>query len=295
MKDILKKLIQQLPDKIFLQIKYFYIFKKKLNLKNPKTFNEKLQWLKLYNQNPFYTLLADKILVKDYIVQTLGEEYVIPTLGIYCHFDDIDFEELPNSFVMKTNHDSGSIIIVKNKEELNIQEAREKLQKSLERDYSIFGREWPYKNIERKIIIEEFMTDESNHELKDYKIYCFNGVPKFVHVDYDRFINHKRNIYDSNWNQQEFIYAFPFDKNKIIEKPAELSEMIELARKLSKDLPFLRCDFYIVNHKILFGELTFYPESGFGKFYPEQYDLEFGKDITLPEKQDGNKRKTFSE
>ncbi|HHK6660965.1 TPA: ATP-grasp fold amidoligase family protein, partial [Streptococcus pneumoniae] len=125
----------------------------KLNLKNPKTFNEKLQWLKLYDRNPFYTILADKILVKDYIAKTLGEEYVIPTLGVYHHFDEIDFDELPNSFVMKTNHDSGSIIIVKNKEDLNIQEAREKLQKSLERDYFIFGREWPYKNIERKIII----------------------------------------------------------------------------------------------------------------------------------------------
>ncbi|HEV1621933.1 TPA: glycosyl transferase, partial [Streptococcus pneumoniae] len=264
---------------------------KKLNLKNPKTFNEKLQWLKLYDRNPFYTILADKILVKDYIAKTLGEEYVIPTLGVYHHFDEIDFDELPNSFVMKTNHDSGSIIIVKNKEDLNIQEAREKLQKSLERDYFIFGREWPYKNIERKIIIEEFMTDESNQELKDYKIYCFNGLPKFVHVDYDRFTNHKRNIYDSNWKQQEFMYAFPSDKNKTIEKPAELSEMIELVRKLSKEMPFVRCDFYIVNHKILFGEMTFCPGSGFEKFYPEQYDVEFGKDITLPEKHEWKQKK----
>lgn len=283
--DIFKKIIQKLPDKMFLKIKYYYVFKKKLNLQNPKTFNEKLQWLKLYNRNPFYTVLADKILVKNYITQTLGEEYIIPTLGVYNHFDEIDFDKLPASFVMKTNHDSGSIVIVKNKEELNIQEARGKLQKSLERDFYIFGREWPYKNIERKIIIEEYVTDESNQELKDYKFFCFNGVPKFVQLYGENFSTHSLNFYDMNWEQLNFTFAnYESDKTNTVEKPTELSEMIDLARKLSKNISFVRCDFYIVNHKILFGEMTFFPNSGFLPFQPEHYDLEFGNYITLPER-----------
>ena len=271
-----------LNDYTFLKMKYRVVVGKKLDLKNPKTFNEKLQWLKLYDRKPIYTTMADKYEVKKYVASIIGEEYIIPTIGIYNHFDEIDFDKLPNQFVIKCTHDSGGVVIVKDKKELNIEKAKKKIEKCLKRNYFYSGREWPYKNIKPRIIIEKYMVDESQKELKDYKIFNFNGKAKIIEVDFDRFIEHKRNLYDTDWNYIEAIIQYPTDKNVKIDKPKSLNKMLELAEKLSKDIPHVRTDFYSINDKIYFGELTFYHESGYGKFVPEEFGEELGSWIKLP-------------
>lgn len=249
---------------------------KKLNLDNPKTFNEKLQWLKLYDRKPEYTKMVDKYEAKKYIADLIGEEYVIPTLGVYDKFEDIDFSKLPNQFVIKCTHDSGGLVICKDKAKLNVEEAREKINKSLKRKYYKFGREWPYKNVKPRIIIEKYMEDDKTHQLIDYKIFNFNGMPKYIQLDFNRFQGHQRQMFDIDWKECEFMFVYKNIEKTKIDKPNKLKEMIELAKILSKDIPFLRTDFYIVNEKVYIGELTFYPESGFGKFTPEEWDLKLG-------------------
>lgn len=281
MKEKLKGIIRYLPDKSYLKIKYAYIFKKKLDLKNPLTFNEKLQWLKLYNRNPIYTKLVDKYEVKKYVSDQLGEGCVAKVYGIYDNFEAINFDTLPNSFVIKCTHDSGGIIVCKDKSTLNIDEARKKINECLFRDFYSLGREWPYKNVPKRILIEEYLSDESDMELKDYKIYCFNGKAKYIHLDYDRFKNHHRNMYDCDWNQIDLTYTYESDKTRSFAKPERLEEMLACAEKLSLDIPFVRCDFYHLKDRIVFGEMTFFPESGFGSFNPEEYNLAWGGLIDL--------------
>lgn len=272
-----------LPDKIYLQLQYYNVFGRRLNLKNPETFNEKLQWLKLYDRNPEYTKMVDKVEVKKWVADRIGEKYIIPTLGVWECVEDIDFDLLPNQFVLKTNHDSGAVIICKDKSTLNIPQAREKLAKSLKRDYYKIGREWPYKNVKRRILAEKYMVDESGYELKDYKIFCFNGKPEFIQVDFDRFAEsgHKRNLYSTNWFLLDFEYGYPSDVNHKIEKPNQLEEMIELASKISQGHIFLRVDFYSINLSSKFGETTFFPECGYGKFSPEGVDKELGDKLEI--------------
>ncbi len=277
-----KNIFWFLSDKTYLKMKYRLVVGKKLNLKNPKTFNEKLQWLKLYDRKPIYTTMVDKYEAKKYVASIIGEEYIIPTLGVYNHFDEIDFDKLPNQFVIKCTHDSGGIVIVKDKKELNIEEAKKKIEKCLKRNYFYSGREWSYKNIKPRIIIEKYMVDESQKELKDYKIFTFDGKAKIIEVDFDRFIEHKRNLYDTDWKYIEAIIKYPTDKNVKINKPKSLNKMLELAEKLSKDIPHVRTDFYSIDDKIYFGELTFYHESGYGKFVPEEFGEELGSWIKLP-------------
>lgn len=282
-KKIVKKVMGRLPDKIFIQLKYIYIFKKALNLKQPKTFNEKLQWLKLYDRKNIYSSLVDKITVKDFVKSRLGEDCVIPTLAIFDNVDDIDFDALPSQFVMKTNHDSGSVIRCKDKASFDMWDAKRRLKKALNKDYSIHSREWPYKNISRKILIEKYIVDESINDLIDYKVFCFNGEPKFIELDYDRFTNHGRTIYDMDWNIIPVTYRYKHNENKYFNKPKELSIILNYSRELSKSIPFVRVDFYIVNNQVYFGEMTLYPLSGFGKFNPEIYDIKFGEILNLEE------------
>ena len=187
-------MLQNLSDEAYLKLVYRLIFGRKLNLKNPKTFNEKLQWLKLYNRKPEYTLMVDKYEVKGYIAEQIGEEYVIPTLGVWDNFDDIDFDSLPNQFVLKCTHDSGGLVICKDKSNLDITKAREKINKALTRRFYYFGREWPYKNVKPRIIAEKYMVDKTVDELRDYKFFCFGGVCKCLKVDFDRFIEHHANL-----------------------------------------------------------------------------------------------------
>lgn len=271
-----------LNDYTFLKMKYRLVVGKKLDLKKPKTFNEKLQWLKLYDRNPLYTTMVDKYEAKKYVASIIGEEYIIPTLGVYNHFDEIDFDKLPNQFVIKCTHDSGGLVIVKDKKNLNIKEAKKKIEKCLKRNFFYSGREWPYKNVKPRIIIEKYMVDESQKELKDYKVFNFDGKAKIIQVDFDRFIEHKRNLYDTDWKYIEAVIQYPTDKNVKIDKPKSLNKMLELAEKLSKNIPHVRADFYSIDDKIYFGELTFYHESGFGKFNPEEFGEELGAWINLP-------------
>ncbi len=273
---------KRIPDEKYLKIVYKSILKTELNLNNPETFNEKLQWLKLNDRNPQYINMVDKYEVKKYVANSIGEEYIIPTIGVWERFEDIDFNQLPNQFVLKCTHDSGGLSICKDKKEFSIKEAKKKLSKSLKRNFYYFGREWPYKNVKPRIIAEKYMVDESGIELKDYKIFCFNGKAKFILVDFGRFSNHYRNIYDLDWNLLDLQIKFPSDNNNKIPKPKKLDEMINIAEKLSKDIPHLRVDLYSINEKIYFGELTFYHGSGFTNFLPEEWNNIVGDLLELP-------------
>lgn len=273
--------IIKMKDEEYIKLKYFYKMKKKLDVDNVKTFNEKLQWLKLYDRNPEYTKMVDKYEVKKYVSNIIGEQYIIPTLGVWDRFEDINFEELPNQFVLKCTHDSGGLVICKDKNNFNINEAKKKINKSLIRNYYYHGREWPYKNVEPRIIAEEYMVDESGTELKDYKIYCFNGEPKIIQVDFNRFKGHKRRMYTIAWKPLKMNLIYSINDTKI-NKPNKLDEMLNLTRILAKDISFVRIDFYVINDKIYFGEMTFYPESGFGKFQPDEWDEMLGSWLELP-------------
>lgn len=281
-KKFFYKFFNLLPDKLFIQLKFFKNFHRFPNLKNPKTFNEKLQWLKLYDRNPYYTKLVDKYEVKKIVADLIGEEYIIPTLEVWDNAYDIDFDKLPNKFVLKATHDSGRVIICKDKSSLNFDKARKEMALSLERDFYALTREWPYKDVPRRIIAEEFIEDASG-DLKDYKFFCFNGKVEFFKIDFDRFTSHKANYYDINWKFLNFEEVVcPSDVNKTHNKPANFEKMIEFAKKLAKSLPFSRIDFYNNNGKIHFGEITFFPNSGMGKFNPQKADIELGNMIKLP-------------
>lgn len=289
----MKKLINRTsffcPDKLFLKMKFRYHIGKKLNLKNPESFNEKLQWLKLYDRKPEYSIYVDKYAVRAYIAEILGEEYLIPLLGVYDNVKEIDWASLPDKFVLKCTHGSGSNIICPDKNKLDIEEAKKKLQKWMNKNWYWYGREWPYKNLKPRIICEKYLIDESGKELKDYKLMCFNGEVKCIFVCTNRNSSTGVNIdiYDVNWNLMPFgRYNHPGTGVKI-SKPKNLDNMVKYAEKLSKNIPFIRVDYYEANGHLYFGELTFYPASGFGKFTPESYDYLLGSWIKLPIENEG--------
>lgn len=270
-------------DKWYLEKLFFRATGCKLDLKNPRTFNEKLQWLKLYDRKPEYTQMVDKYEVKKLVAQKIGEEYIIPTLGVWEKFDRIDFDRLPQQFVLKCTHDSGSVIVVKDKSQFDRKAAKKKLDSALKRNFYYWGREWPYKNVKPRIIAEKYMTDESGTELKDYKIFNFDGKPEFIQVDYNRFVEHRRNLYSTDWKYMEKAIQYATDPSVQIQKPQKLDEMLDLAKKLSAGIPHVRTDFYSIDGgKIYFGELTFYHGSGFEKFDPEEFGVECGNMIKLP-------------
>lgn len=271
-----------MEDTAFLKLKYKNIIGEKLNLNNPQTFNEKLQWLKLNDRKDIYTTMVDKYEVKKYVSDVIGEKYIIPTLGIYNSFDEIDFEKLPNKFVVKCTHDSGSTIICKDKKKFDIKKAKKKINKALKYNYYYAGREWPYKNVKPRIIIEEYIEDYELKDLRDYKFFCFNGKVNLFKVDFNRFLEHRANYYDKNLKLLEFgEEVCPPDFEKKIEIPKDIMKMILLAEKLANGTKFVRIDFYYTNKKIYFGEMTFYPASGFGKFIPDSWDERLGEMINL--------------
>ncbi len=271
-----------ISDEKYLKIAYRIRIGKKLNLDHPTTFNEKLQWLKLHDHNPEYTTMVDKYTAKKWAADRIGEQYIIPTLGVWEHFDDIDFDALPNRFVLKCTHDSGGIVIVTDKKILDLSQARKKLEHCLKNNYYWGNREWPYKNVHPRIIAEQYMADESDVELKDYKIFNFSGEPKLIQVDYDRFVEHKRNIYTTDWQYVEAAIQYPTDPMHQIEQPKALEKMLDLACTLSAGFPHVRTDFYCIDDRIYFGELTFYHGSGFETFTPESLGEEMGKWLKLP-------------
>ena len=275
-------LLNWLPDAVYLKGCFRAKMGYKLDLENPKTFNEKLQWLKLHDRNPAYTQMVDKYAVREYIKNTIGEKYLIPLLGVWDSFDEIDFDKLPNQFVLKCNHDSGTVIICKDRNTFDIKDARKRVTRALKRNYYYSGREWPYKNVKPKIIAEKYMVDESGVELKDYKLFAFNGDIKLIQVDFDRFGNHRRNIYTPKWKLVPLSILYPSDDKVQIEQPQPLDKLIDLASTLSNKIPHVRTDFYIINEDIYFGELTFYHGSGYEPFYPESYNAKMGEWIELP-------------
>ncbi|MBQ3070261.1 MAG: hypothetical protein IJD12_01050 [Tidjanibacter sp.] len=259
---------------------------KDLNLDNPQTFSEKLQWLKLYNRKPEFTKMVDKYAVKEYVASIIGDEYIIPTLGIWNKFDDIDFDSLPKQFVLKTTHGGGSggVVVCKDKANFNIEAARKKLNRSLKFDIYTNYREWPYKDVEPRIIAEKYIEVEGHSDLPDYKFFCFNGEPKYCQVIRDRNTKETIDFYDMEWNHMPFVGLNPVanNGNTSVAKPEHLDTMISVCKKLAKDIPFLRIDLYVVNNKEYFGEITFYPASGMGEFRPIEWNYKLGGLIQLP-------------
>ena len=273
----------KIPDKLYLEMMYRRVFDKSLDLTNPKSFNEKLQWMKLYYRDPLYTMLVDKYAVKQYVLDKAGDAglKVIPTLGVWENFDDIDFSKLPNQFVLKTTHDSGSVCICKDEMTFDKVRAKKVLTKSLHHNYYLNDREWPYKDVPRRIIAEKYMVDESGVELKDYKFFCFKGEPKLMYIATDRGIDTRFDYFDINFNHLPFKQGFANSEKKI-EKPRAWEKMIEISRILSNGIPHVRVDLYDICGEVYFGEYTFYHNSGFTPFEPEEWDYKIGNYFELP-------------
>lgn len=271
--------------KKYFNEKYFKELEgQKLNIDNPRTFNEKLQWLKLYNHRPEYTRMVDKYGLKQFVEEKIGYGYTIPVLGVWDSFEEIDFDKLPDRFVLKCTHDCGSIVIVDNKGCFDKEGARRQLSRALDINYFWIGREWPYKNVKRRIIAEPYLSDSCGEELKDYKFFCFNGKVKIIQVDFDRFTCHHRNIYSIDWEYIPVMIQYPTAPKRMIERPNCLKKMIEIAEKLSDSIPHVRIDFYIVNDMPVVGEMTFFHGSGMEKIVPAKWNEVLGDWIILPEK-----------
>lgn len=268
-------------DETFIKWEYFSGMRKFPDLKSPKTYNEKLQWLKLNDKHSEYTIMVDKYEAKEYVKKIIGEEYIIPTLGVWDNFDEIDFYKLPNQFVLKTTHDSGGIVVCKDKTKLDLNVARKKLEKSLQHNFFYEHREYPYKDVKPRIIAEKFMVDESGTELKDYKFFCFDGIVKMLFVATDRPFDTRFDFYDMDFKHLPFKQGHPL-ATKEIRKPNGFEEMKRIASTLSKGIPHVRVDLYDINGKIYFGELTFFHFSGNVPFEPKEWDYKIGEWLKLP-------------
>lgn len=288
---ILSRIAPIIPDRQYLKWMFRLRMGYKLNLDNPQTFSEKLQWLKLYNRKPEYTKMVDKYEAKKYVASIIGEEYIIPTLGVWDKFEDIDFDKLPNQFVLKTTHGGGNtgVVICKDKASFDKAKAKQKLERSLKSDIYKSLKEWPYKNVKKRIIAETYLSEDITPEnptgdIIDYKFFCFNGEAKAVLIATER---HSTtgvcfDYFDKGFNHYPFEQGGPNSK-KEIKKPQYLENMWEIADKLSKDIPHVRVDLYCIKGYIYFGELTFFDSSGLEEFNPNEWNYRFGEWITLPE------------
>ena len=267
----------------FIRWHFFFCLHKFPNLIYPKTYNEKLQWLKLNDIHPEYSQMVDKYEAKEFVRGIIGDEHIIPTLGIWNTLDEIDFTKLPNQFVLKTTHDSGGVVVIKDKSSMDMKAVRKKIEKSLNNNFFYQHREYPYKNIKPRIIAEKFMVDESGTELKDYKFFCFDGEPKMLFVATDRPFDTRFDFFDTDFHHLPFKQGHPL-ASKEIKKPKGFDEMLEMAKKLSKGIPHVRVDLYDINGNIFFGELTFFHFSGNVPFEPEEWDYIIGEWLKLPNK-----------
>ena len=292
----LKYILAILPPKISIQLRYYYKFHKFVNFKLPKTFTEKIQWLKLYNYRPEYTKMVDKYAVKEYVSKIIGKEYIIPTLGVWDKPEDIEWDKLPDKFVLKTTHAGGGtgVIICSDAKTFNRAEAIKKLTESLKIDTYSISKERPYKNVPRRIIAEQFLESTPKaKDIPDYKFFCFNGKVKFFKVDFGRFTEHHANYYSPIGELLEFgEVGLEPNPNYKIELPHNLHKMISIAETLSKNEPFIRVDLYSIKDTIYFGELTFYPASGMGAFTDEKSDYMIGDMLELPVSNHYQKYKT---
>lgn len=273
-----------MSDKAFLKHKFKLLMGYSLDLENPQTFNEKLQWLKLHDRKPEYSRMVDKYEAKAYIAEMIGEEYIIPTLGIWERFEDIDFEKLPDQFVLKCTHDSGGLVICRNKANLDLDGARRKINASLKRKYYYANREWPYKNVKPRIIAEAYMEDRNAKEpdvLTDYKFFCFHGKPEIVYISQDKAKEPYTDFFDMEFNHLPIRMKDP-NSDSLPEKPPTFEKMKELARILSAGHYHLRVDFYNINGRIYAGELTFYHCGGFAMIHPDEWNTKLGSLIHLP-------------
>lgn len=271
-----------LGDEIYIKLLFRYRAGYRLHLKSPQTFNEKLQWLKLYYRRSELTHLVDKYEVKNYVRNLIGEDYIIPTLGVWDSYDEINFEQLPNRFVLKTTHDQGGVVICTDKATFNYKKAEEKLKKHLKRNFFLKYREWPYKNVKPRIIAEAFIGDDEDLDLKDYKFYCFSGNAKILFIASGRSSDQaKFDFYDIGFNHLDIQRPNTVNSKKGNEIPENYSKMVYLAEKLSGNLPHVRVDFYNINGRIYFGELTFFTGSGMKPFYPKKWDYILGDMLNL--------------
>ena len=296
MASIISNFFRWLPDATYLKLLYLFKMGHRLDLKNPQTFTEKLQWLKIYNRKPEYTKMVDKYAVKEYVANIIGEEYIIPTLGVWDKPEDIDWDSLPNQFVLKTTHGGGGggVVICKDKATFDKTSAIIKLKESMASDIYSYLREWPYKNVPKRIIAEKFMAPEKSpapKDLPDYKFFCFNGEPKYCQVIRDRHTKEKIDFYDMNWNHMPFVGLNPVARNGLtpVARPGNLDEMKDICRKLADTKSFVRVDLYVIDDKGYFGELTLYPASGMGVFTPEEWNGKLGDLLTLPNAMGGGK------
>lgn len=271
-----------MPDKLYLNIMFKMKIGHSIDWNSPKGFNEKLQWLKVHEHFPERTKLVDKFAVRSYISENIGEKYLIPLLGVWERFEEIDFDTLPNQFVLKCTHDSGGVVICKDKRKFKIDEARKFISRRLRKNFFKNGREFPYKNVTPRIIAEAYMEDESGVELKDYKLMCFNGRVRCSFVCSNRNLSTGLcvNFYDEDWKPMPFERHYP--RNPVeIKRPTQYEHMVELAERLARGIKFVRVDFYEIQDRIYFGELTFYPGSGMEEFSPEEYDYLLGSWLEL--------------
>lgn len=294
-KQILRQLrkIRFLPSKYYVPIHYEYHTDKKLSFDNPIEFNEKIEWLKIFYRPKILTKLVDKYAVREYVSEKIGSQYLNDIYGVFSNPKDIPFDELPKKYVIKATHASSYNIIVTNNDDLNINKTIRTLKKWLSiNQYYRMGQEWAYKNVPPRIIIEKFLKDDGDTSLIDYKFYCFKGVAKFLEIHLDRIQNHKRSFYDFNFQKLNFRYV-PLEESisTEVDKPSNFEEMKHLAEILADDFPFVRVDFYSINGKSVFGEMTFYPSDARKDFIPEEYNTILGNYIKLPDRTINNTAK----
>lgn len=278
-------LMKWVPDAPYLKLLYRAHTGRKLNMRHPATFNEKLQWLKVHDRDPDHIRMVDKYAVKEYVAGIIGEEYIIPTIGVWDRFEDIDFGALPDRFVLKCTHDSGGLVICRDKKALDIEAARRKIEKCLKRNYYDISREWPYKYVRPRIIAEKYMEDSlGKGDLTDYKLHFFSGECKAIMVGQNRFgpDGLENDYYTPDWEHYDFTRGHSHNAKERSPRPAELDEMIRVGRRLAKDSPFVRVDLYLIDHRIYFGEITFFPASGYNLFHPDRWDKIYGDWIRLP-------------
>lgn len=270
-------------DEQFLRRKYELYCARPLKLKDPQRYTEKIQWLKLYDRNPDYITMVDKIAVKDYVAAIIGAEHVVPMYGAWDSFDEIDFERLPDSFVLKCSHDSGGIYIVKDKEKFDKTKARRIMDAAMKKNFYSGGREWPYKLVKRRILAEQYLEDSKEKELRDYKFFSFDGKVPYLFIATDRFKNGETcfDFFDADFHHLPFTNGHP-NAQVAPHKPVNFDLMLTLASKLSVGIPHVRVDFYEADGKVYFGEMTFFHHSGFVPFEPDEWDYKFGEHIVLP-------------